>query len=181
MIKNNELTINNVRINDARPLLDIYNQLQTFRTYYEFNDIDVDRYQIDGEYQQVFVGARELNTVDLPDQAQTWLNRTLRYTHGYGIAMSQVNEVTSQGQPQYLVKNLPPEGKVNVERPQIYFGELDYPNVIVNSTVDEFDYPAGEENMTSRYEADKGIQLNGWNRFLFASMKVHSECSYQIS
>ena len=168
MIKNNELTINNVRINDARPLLDIYNQLQTFRTYYEFNDIDVDRYQIDGEYQQVFVGARELNTVDLPDQAQTWLNRTLRYTHGYGIAMSQVNEVTSQGQPQYLVKNLPPEGKVNVERPQIYFGELDYPNVIVNSTVDEFDYPAGEENMTSRYEADKGIQLNGWNRFLFA-------------
>ncbi|WP_428910450.1 UPF0182 family protein [Niallia sp. Krafla_26] len=168
MLKNNELTINNVRINDARPLLDIYNQLQTFRTYYQFNDIDVDRYEIDGEYQQVFLGARELNTQDLPDQAQTWVNRTLRYTHGYGIAMSQVNEVTSQGQPQYIVKNLPPEGKVNVERPQIYFGELDYPNVIVNSAVDEFDYPAGEENVTNRYKADKGIGLSGWNRFLFA-------------
>lgn len=168
MIKNNELTINNVRINDARPLLDIYNQLQTFRTYYQFNDIDVDRYQIDGEYEQVFIGARELNTEDLPDQAQTWVNRTLRYTHGYGIAMSQVNEVTSQGQPQYIVKNLPPEGAVSVDTPQIYFGELDYPNVIVNSAVDEFDYPSGEENMTNRYEADKGIPLSGWNRLLFA-------------
>ena len=168
MLKNNELTINNVRINDARPLLDIYNQLQTFRTYYQFNDIDVDRYEIDGEYQQVFLGARELNTQDLPDQAQTWVNRILRYTHGYGIAMSQVNEVTSQGQPQYIVKNIPPEGKVNIERPQIYFGELDYPNVIVNSAVDEFDYPSGEENMTNRYEADKGIQLSGWNRLLFS-------------
>ncbi|MBB6444124.1 UPF0182 family membrane protein [Bacillus benzoevorans] len=168
MIRNNELTINNVRINDARPLLDIYNQLQTFRTYYQFNDIDVDRYDIDGEYQQVFVGARELNTQDLPDQAQTWVNKTLRYTHGYGIAMSQVNKVTSQGQPQYIVKNLPPEGVVNVERPQVYFGELDYPNVIVNSAVDEFDYPSGEENKTNIYEGDKGIQLSGWNRFLFA-------------
>ena len=168
MIKNNELTINNVRINDARPLLDIYNQLQTFRTYYQFNDIDVDRYEIDGEYQQVFVGARELNTQDLPDQAQTWVNKTLRYTHGYGIAMSQVNEVTSQGQPEYIVKNIPPEGVVNVERSQVYFGELEHPNVIVNSAVDEFDYPSGEENMTNTYEGDMGIRLSGWNRFLFA-------------
>jgi len=168
MVEKNELTINNVRINDARPLLDIYNQLQTFRTYYQFNDIDVDRYEIDGEYQQVFVGARELSTGDLPEQAQTWVNQKLRYTHGYGIAMSQVNEVTSQGQPQYIVKNLPPEGDVDVEQPQVYFGEMDYPNVIVNSEVDEFDYPSGEENMTNRYEADKGIQLSGWNRLLFA-------------
>lgn len=168
MIKNNELTINNVRINDARPLLDIYNQLQTFRTYYQFNDIDVDRYMIDGKYQQVFIGARELNTQDLPSQAQTWVNRTLRYTHGYGIAMSQVNEVTTQGQPKYIVKNLPPEGAVEVKRPQIYFGELDYPNVIVNSSVAEFDYPAGEENVTNTYEADKGIPLKGINRVLFA-------------
>ncbi len=168
MIMNNALTINNVRINDARPLLDIYNQLQTFRTYYQFNDIDVDRYEIDGEYQQVFLGARELNTQDLPDQAQTWVNKTLRYTHGYGVAMSQVNEVTSQGQPEYIVKNIPPEGVVNVERPQVYFGELDHPNVIVNSAVDEFDFPSGEENMTNTYEGDMGIQLSGLNRYLFA-------------
>lgn len=169
MVENNELTINNVRINDTRPLLDVYNQLQTFRTYYQFNDVDVGRYEIDGEYQQVFLGARELNTADLPEQAQTWVNQKLRYTHGYGIAMSQVNEVTSQGQPEYIVKNLPPEGEVNVEKPQIYFGEMDnYPNVIVNSEVDEFDYPSGDENMTNRYEGDMGIQLSGWNRLLFA-------------
>lgn len=168
MVERNELTLNNVRLNDARPLLDIYNQLQTFRTYYRFMDIDMDRYEIDGEYQQVFIGTRELDTANLPEQAQTWVNRTLRYTHGYGIAMSQVNEVTSQGQPEYIVKNLPPEGNVDIERPQVYFGEMEYPNVIVNSDVDEFDYPSGEENMTNRYEADKGIQLSGINRLLFS-------------
>jgi len=168
IIEQNELTLDNVRLNDARPLLDIYNQLQTFRTYYQFNDIDVDRYMIDGDYQQVFIGARELSTEDLPEQAQTWVNRTLRYTHGYGVAMSQVNDVTDQGQPEYIMKNLPPEGAMDIERPQVYFGEMDYPNVIVNSEVDEFDYPAGDENMTARYEADKGIQLSGLTRLLFS-------------
>ncbi len=168
MVDNNELTINNVRINDARPILDIYNQLQTFRTYYEFNDIDVDRYNIDGEYTQVFLGARELNTVDLPSQAKTWVNENLRYTHGYGIAMSDVNEITSQGQPEYLLRNLPPEGALDISRPQIYFGEENYKNVIVNSDVDEFDYPAGDENMSTRFEADSGISLSGLNRLIFS-------------
>ncbi|MFG6120834.1 UPF0182 family membrane protein [Thalassobacillus sp. B23F22_16] len=168
MVDNNELTINNVRINDARPILDIYNQLQTFRTYYEFNDIDVDRYEIDGEYTQVFLGARELNTVDLPSQAKTWVNENLRYTHGYGIVMSDVNEITSQGQPEYLLRNLPPEGALDISRPQIYFGEEKYKNVIVNSDVDEFDYPAGDENMSTRFEADSGISLSGLNRLIFS-------------
>ncbi|MFD1848853.1 UPF0182 family protein [Oceanobacillus bengalensis] len=168
LLERNALTINNVRINDARPLLDIYNQLQTFRTYYQFNDIDIDRYEIDGEYQQVFIGARELNTVDLPEQAQTWVNQNLRYTHGYGVAMSQVNDVTSQGQPEYLVRNLPPQGELDITRPQIYFGEEDYDSVIVDTEVDEFDYPAGEENVTNRYEEEAGIPLSGLNRLLFA-------------
>lgn len=168
MVKDNELTINNVRLNDSRPLLDIYNQLQTFRTYYKFNNMDIDRYEIDGDYEQVFVGARELSTDDLPDQAKTWVNSTLRYTHGYGVAMSHVNQVTSQGQPEYMVKNIPPEGTVDVTRPQIYFGEEPYPNVIVNSKVDEFDYPTGDENESHRFEADSGIPLKGLNRFLFA-------------
>src|SRR5699024_12423830 len=83
-------------LNDSRPLLDIYNQLQTFRTYYKFNNMDIDRYDINGKYEQVFIGARELSTDDLPDQAQTWVNKNLRYTHGYGVAMSNVNEITKQ-------------------------------------------------------------------------------------
>ncbi|WP_449354051.1 UPF0182 family membrane protein [Virgibacillus natechei] len=168
LVEDNELTINNVRINDSRPLLDVYNQLQTFRTYYQFNDVDIDRYEIDGEYEQVFVGARELSTVDLPEQAQTWVNQNLRYTHGYGVTMSHVNELTAQGQPQYILKDLPPEGDMDVTRPQIYYGEENYPNVTVNSEVDEFDYPSGDENVSSRYEADSGITLNGIKRALFA-------------
>src|SRR5699024_7996181 len=91
MVKDNELTLNNVRLNDSRPLLDIYNQLKTFSTYYKFNDMDIDRYEVDGEYEQVFIGGRELSTHDLPEQDQTWVNRKLRYTHGYGIAVNHVN------------------------------------------------------------------------------------------
>src|SRR5690625_3826184 len=127
MIERNQLTLDNVRLNDSRPLLDIYNQLQTFRTYYKFNDMDIDRYEIDGEYEQVFIGARELSTDNLPQQAQTWVNKNLRYTHGYGIAMSHVNEITKQGQPEYILKNIPSEGEIDVERPQIYYGEEPYP------------------------------------------------------
>nr|WP_239534196.1 UPF0182 family protein [Thalassobacillus pellis] len=168
MVENNQLTIDNVRINDARPLLDVYNQLQTFRTYYEFNDIDIDRYDVNGEYQQVFLGAREINIADLPTQAKTWVNENLRYTHGYGVAMSDVNEITAQGQPEYMLKNLPAEGVMDITQPQIYFGEEDYQNVIVNSEVEEFDYPAGDENKSTRYEADSGIQLTGMNRLLFS-------------
>src|SRR5699024_10356686 len=104
---------------------------------------------------------------DLPDQAKTWVNRKLRCTHGYGVAMSHVNKVTSQGQPEYMIKNLPPEGIIDVSRPQIYFGEEDYPNVIVNSKVDEFDYPTGDENETNRFEEKTGIPLKGLNRVLF--------------
>src|SRR5699024_3425655 len=168
MVERNSGTIDNVRMNDVRPLLDVYNQVQTFRTYYEFNDVDIDRYQVDGEYEQVLLGARELNTSDLPDQAKTWVNRNLRYTHGYGVAMSHVNKVTPQGQPKYMLKDIPPEGVMDVSRPQVYFGEENSPNVITNSAVEEFDYPSGDENVNIEYEADKGIPLSGMNRFLFA-------------
>ena len=168
MIDRNELTIDNIRLNDSRPLLDIYNQLQTFRTYYKFNDMDIDRYEVDGEYEQVFIGARELSTNDLPEQAQTWVNKNLRYTHGYGVAMSHVNKVTAQGQPEYMLRNIPVDGSIEITRPQIYFGEEPYPNVIVKTKVDEFDYPTGEENETNRYEADAGIPLQGFNKLLFA-------------
>src|SRR5699024_7673163 len=97
MVERNKKTIDNIRVNDSRPLLEVYNQKQTFRTYYNFNDVDIDRYKIDGDYEQVFIGTRELSMEDLPSQAKTWTNRYLRYTHGYGTAMSHVNKVTSQG------------------------------------------------------------------------------------
>ncbi|MDQ0351273.1 uncharacterized membrane protein (UPF0182 family) [Alkalibacillus filiformis] len=169
MIERNQLTIDNVRINDSRPILDVYNQLQTFRNYYQFNDVDIDRYYIDDEYQQVFIGARELNTSDLPDQSRTWVNEKLRYTHGYGVTMSHVNEITQQGQPEYILQDLPPEGDIEITRPQIYFGEEQSQNVIVNTEVDEFDYPAvGDENMSYRFSADSGVSLSGINRLLFA-------------
>src|SRR5699024_3107697 len=137
-------------LNDSRPSLDIYNQLQTFRTYYQFNDIDIDRYEIDAVYEHVFIGARELITEDLPTQAQAWVKKKLRNTHGNEVAIRHVNKVTKQGQPEYMMSNIPVEGTLDVERPQIYFGEEDYPNVIVNSKVDEFDYPTGDENATNR-------------------------------
>ncbi len=168
LIENNALTINNVRLNDSRPLLDIYNQLQTIRTYYRFNDMDIDRYEMNGEYEQVFVGARELSMDNLPEQAQTWVNRNLRYTHGYGVAMSHVNRVTGQGQPEYMIKDLPPEGVLDITRPQIYFGEEDYPDVIVSTKVDEFDYPTGDANETHRFEATTGVPLTGFKKLLFA-------------
>src|SRR5699024_6451828 len=132
------------------------------------NGMDIDRYEIDGNYEQVFISARELSTDDLPSQAKTWVNRKLRYTHGYGVAMSHVNKVTKQGQPEYMIKNIPSEGILDVTRPQIYFGEEPYPNVIVNTKVDEFDYPTGDENETNRFEEKTGIPLKGINRLLFA-------------
>lgn len=167
MIERNRKTIDNVRINDVLPLLEVYNQRDTIRSYYNFKDVDVDRYKIDGDYEQVFIGARELDTANLPDQAQTWVNRYLRYTHGYGVVMSHVNDVTVQGQPEYMVKEIPPTGTLDIKRPQIYFGEGNYPNVIANSKVDEFDYPAGQENVSTRFDADAGIPMTRFNRLLF--------------
>nr|WP_042150300.1 UPF0182 family protein [Paucisalibacillus sp. EB02] len=168
MIDRNMKTIENVRINDVRPLEDVYDQTQTIRPYYTFNDVDIDRYQIDGDYEQVFISARELKTEDLSDQAKTWENLNLRYTHGYGVVMSHVNQVTPQGQPKYMLNNLPPQGVMDVNRPQIYFGEESYDEIVVNSKKEEFDYPQGGDNATSRYEAEIGIPMTGLNRLLFA-------------
>lgn len=168
MLARNRETISNIRINDARPLIEVYNQLQTFRPYYNFQDVDIDRYEIDGKYQQVFISARELTQENLPSRAQTWVNKHLRYTHGYGVAISNVNEITSEGQPKYIVKDLPPSGSIEVKRPQIYFGENNYRSVIVNTKIDEFDFPDQEESATHRFEEKSGIPLTGLNRFLFA-------------
>jgi hypothetical protein len=165
-IAQNEVTINNIRLWDPRPLKDTYNQLQSFRLYYDFNDVDIDRYVIDGEYRQVMLSARELSAEKLAGEAQTWVNRRLQFTHGYGIALSPVNEVSAQGLPELLVKDIPPVGNFNIEQPEIYFGEKTNNYVIVKTKTEEFDFPMGDENVYGFYQGKAGVSLDGFVRRL---------------
>lgn len=169
-LQNNPEVIDNIRINDQEPLIQVYNQLQGIRPYYVFNDVDVDRYVIDGDYKQVFLSARELDQDRLNEQARTWVNQFLKYTHGYGITVSTVNNVTPQGQPEILVKNIPPttETDFNIQRPEIYFGEKTNNYVIVNTDEMEFDYPSGADNVETLYEGKAGINLSFFNRLMFS-------------
>jgi len=177
-ILDNVETIGNIRINDARPLKQTLNQIQVMRLYYEFNDVDIDRYYINGKYTQVFISARELNSERLSESAQTWINKHLKYTHGYGVIMAPVNEVSSSGQPQLIVKNIPPISTVGMEitRPEIYFGELANDYIVVNAEEKEFDYPSGSDNKETLYSGTAGINLTWFNRVLFSirenSMKM---------
>ena len=175
-ILNNKETIRNIRINDYNPAKTFYNSTQSIRQYYTFNDVDVDRYMINGEYTQTFMSAREINEANINDQ---WLNQHLQYTHGYGVTLSRVDKVTSSGQPDMLIKNIPPDSQVEeivITRPEIYFGELTNNYIVVNTDEDEFDYPGDDGNAYTRYEADSGIKLNFFNRLMFAvreqSMKL---------
>lgn len=161
-------TVRNVRLWDYRPLLQTYNQVQALRQYYAFNDVDVDRYTIDGERRQVMVAARELVPERLSEQAQTWVNRKLVYTHGYGVAMSPVELVTADGLPEFYIKDLPPIGNIALTEPQLYFGELTNDYVIGRTNMEEFDFPQGDGNATTRFSADTGIDMSFWNRLLFA-------------
>jgi len=168
-ITENEVTISNIRLWDPRPLKDTYNQIQSIRLYYDFNDVDIDRYEIDGDYRQVMLSARELSADKLSGQAQTWVNRRLQFTHGYGLALSPVNEVTSEGLPVLLVKDIPPVGDFEIKQPQIYYGEKTDEYVIANTNTQEFDYPMGDENVYANYEGSGGISLNNFmRRFLYA-------------
>lgn len=169
-LKDNEATIENIRINDERPLLQIYNQIQAIRLYYEFGHVTLDRYQVDGSYKQMFISPRELNVDKLDPKAKTWINEHLKYTHGYGIVASPVNEVEKEGLPKLYVKNIPPVNATDLKltRPEIYFGEKTNSYVIVGSKEDEFDYPAGSDNKETRYEGKDGISLKGINRMLYA-------------
>jgi uncharacterized protein len=161
-------TVRNVRLWDYRPLLQTYNQIQALRQYYQFHDIDVDRYVINGELRQIMLSARELVPEQLSDDAQTWVNRRLVYTHGFGVAASPVAQVTRDGLPSFYLKDLPPQGVITVTRPQVYFGELTEDYVIARTSEPEFSYPRGEGNVTTHFDADSGIDMNAWARILFA-------------
>jgi len=165
-------TLDNIRLWDWRPLQLSYNQLQALSYYYDFYGIDVDRYVIDGKLRQVMLGAREIDLNRFEPHVQTWINTKLRYTHGYGIVMSSVDEVTSSGLPKFLLKDIPPVSSVDlgINRPEIYFGELTHSYVITNTNIKEFDYPKGDDNAETVYQGNGGIKLNSYlKKLLFAA------------
>ena len=168
-VEANPATLKNVRLWDYEPLLATYNQIQSIRGYYDFLDADFDRYIIDGEYRQVMVAGRELSPHKLPPDAQTWVNRRLQFTHGYGVVISPVNEVTPEGLPTLFVQDVPPRGKIPVSRPEIYFGEGRGDWVVIKSKVPEFDYPRGSDNAEVTYEGTSGVGIGSFlRRLLFA-------------
>ena len=164
--------LQNVRLWDYRPLLQTYRQIQEIRLYYHFNDLDVDRYQFGDEYRQVMLGARELDQSRL--QSVSWVNQHLQFTHGYGVVMNPVSEFTPEGLPILWIKDLPPEAVVPLElgRPEIYYGEMTDNYVFVNTGLEEFDYPRGEENVYTFYEGTGGIPLNSYVKRLAFALRL---------
>lgn len=166
LAKNKDI-IENIRILDHRAAKSTYSQQQEIRLYYDFVDVDVDRYLIDGKLTQVFLSARELNQLALPEQAKTFNNLMFKYTHGFGLVMSPTNTVTEQGLPNYLIHDIPPKSSLlEVKEPRIYFGEVTDNNVIVNTGLKEFDYPLGNDNAENVYEGKKGIPMTFINKVL---------------
>jgi uncharacterized membrane protein (UPF0182 family) len=155
-----EETIDSIRLWDYRPVRDTYAQIQEIRLYYDFVDVDVDRYYIDGTYRQVTLSGREMATDQL--QSKTWVNEHLQFTHGYGLVMSPVSEVTPDGLPVLLIRDLPPRTPpgLDITRPEIYYGEKTDTYVFVNSAIEEFDYPSGDQNMTTFYQGQGGVPLD---------------------
>ena len=168
-------TLQNVRLWDPRPALDIYNQNQGLRLYYTFTDVDVDRYTIDGQLREVLVSARELDQNQLQPQAKTWVNEHLTYTHGYGAVVSPVNESTAQG-PQLFVKDIPPVSitSLKITKPQIYYGEVGNQFVVVKTASPEFDYPAGDQNVAAQYQGTGGVPIGSKIRQLAFSFRFAS-------
>lgn len=161
-IESNPGTMDNIRLWDYRPLRKTYNEMQIFRTYYQFNDVDIDRYEIDGREKQVMLSAREIDLPSLPEESKSWVNQHLVYTHGFGIAMSPVDKVTDEGFPDYYVKDIPPKTSVdlNITQPRIYYGESTNRYAITNSGTRELDYPSGDNNVYTQYSGEGGVQLD---------------------
>lgn len=196
----NALTIRNIRIWDQRPLLDTNRQLQQIRLYYRFPDADLDRYTLQTEAapqrpnapnppkptsterRQVLIAARELDTSAIPEQAQTWINRHLVYTHGYGFTLSPVNTVGAGGLPEYFVKDIGDatggalvtsneaiRNSIPIGRPRIYYGEITDTHVMTGTRQRELDYPSGSDNTYNSYDGRGGIGIgSGWRRALFS-------------
>ena len=165
---NNQATLQNIRLWDWHALQDTLRQIQEIRTYYDFPDIDIDRYTIDGKMREVMLAARELNVDKLPESSRNWINEKLIYTHGYGITMNPVNGFTPEGSAhadaeQHAGAELPCQD-LNVTRPEIYFGELTDTDVYVKTRQQEFNYPQGDTNNLTSYQGTGGIVLGGFLR-----------------
>ena len=173
-IVENAATLKNVRLWDHKPLLDTFGQIQEIRTYYDFVSVDNDRYTINGEYRQIMLSARELNSQSLPNR--TWINERLTFTHGHGLTLGPVNQVTQEGLPVLFIKNLPPESSVDLEvkEPSLYFSELSSDYVIVKTRSQEFHYPKGDDNVYAAYAGDGGVPVTGVFRRLLFSARFRS-------
>ena len=168
-LPNNRQSLDNIRLWDWRALQDTLRQIQAIRTYYDFPDVDVDRYAIGGQTRQMMIAPREINDEKLPASSRNWVNERLTYTHGYGVTMNSANGFTPEGLPQFLVSNMPIEGEIKVTRPEIYFGEITDRYVYVKTKQQEFDYPQGDANATTTYQGTGGIPIgNRLRRMLLA-------------
>jgi uncharacterized membrane protein (UPF0182 family) len=171
--QNNQATLQNIRLWDWHALQDTLRQIQEIRTYYDFPDIDIDRYHIEGTTREVMLAARELNVDKLPESSRNWINEKLIYTHGYGITMNPVNGFTAEGLPTLILSNMPVQSTVpslTVTRPEIYFGELTNTDVYVKTRQKEFNYPQGESNNLTSYEGNGGILLGGFVRRMILAL-----------
>ena len=170
---NNQPTLQNIRLWDWHALQDTLRQIQEIRTYYDFPDIDIDRYEIDGTTRQVMLATRELNVDKLPESSRNWINEKLIYTHGYGITMNPVNGFTPEGLPTLILSNMPVQSTVQgltVTRPEVYFGELTNTDVYVKTRQKEFNYPQGQTNNLTSYEGNGGIVLGGFLRRIILAL-----------
>ncbi len=173
-VQNDQATVDNLRLWDYTPLRDVYEQLQTIRTYYSFNDIDIDRYTVSRTpttppaYTSLEISAREFDVTNLQPAAQNWVNEHLQYTHGYGVAASPVNAVVGEGLPDYVVGDLPPTGTLPVTQPAIYFGELTNNYALAPSNTREFDFPQGSQDVFTSYTGTHGVPMTPLSRALWA-------------
>ena len=171
--KNNQATLQNIRLWDWHALQDTLRQIQEIRTYYDFPDIDIDRYEINGTTREVMLATRELNFDKLPESSHNWINEKLIYTHGYGITMNPVNGFTPEGLPTLMLSNMPVQSTVHglsVTRPEVYFGELTNTDVYVKTQQKEFNYPQGQTNNLTSYEGNGGILLGGFLRRMIIAL-----------
>jgi len=174
----NASTLDNIRLWDYQTLLKTYQALQSLRTYYRFHDVDIDRYTLNNDYRQVMLAAREFDYDSFDTQAKNWVNQRLKYTHGYGVALSPVNQVSPEGLPTFFVKNIPPESSVDIEIDQarLYYGEETDHHVYTGMSTDEFDYPSNDGNANNRYDGAGGVGIGSFLRrstyaFEFGTLK----------